>query len=120
MINGSSRSLLFAFAVAGLVSGCASTKSVIGTDSGRVGGNPGGLSPQAVYEPPAFKNIVWWNVGSFQSVPESMEAAGREFCGCQDTDSTKHVAIGYHPFARGTDGLPIKGGGFLCVAEANR
>jgi hypothetical protein len=120
MINGSSRSLLFAFVVIGLVSGCASTKSGSGPENGRVGSNPGGLAPQAVFEPPAFKSIVWWNVGSFQAVPESMEAAGREFCGCQDTESTKYVAIGYHPFARGTDGFPIKGGGFLCVAAANR
>jgi hypothetical protein len=120
MFKGSLRSLLVAVAVVGLAAGCTSTKSGIGTDNGRVGSNPDGLSPQAVYEPPTFKRIVWWNVGSFESVPESMEAAGREFCGCQDTDSTKHVAIGYHPLARGTDGLPIKGGGFLCVATANR
>lgn len=120
MSNGSLRSLLLAFAVVGTVSGCASTKSGVGADNGRVGSNPGGISPQAVYEPPAFDRIVWWNVGSFQPVPDTMEAAGREFCGCLDTDSTKFVAIGYHPFARGTDGFPIKGGGFLCVATANR
>ena len=120
MINGSLRRVLLAFAVAGLFSGCASMQPGSVPENGRVGSNPGGLAPQAVYEPPAFKSIVWWNVGSFETVPASMEAAGREFCGCQDTESTKHVAIGYHPFARGTDGFPIKGGGFLCVAAANR
>jgi hypothetical protein len=120
MINVSVRTSLLSLAVVGLFCGCASTTPGVGTDNGRVGSNPGGLSPQAVYDPPAFQRIAWWNVGSFEAVPESMEAAGREFCGCQDTDAVKYVAIGYHPLARGTDGYPIKGGGFLCQPTANK
>jgi hypothetical protein len=120
MINVSVRASLLTLAVVGLFCGCASTTPGIGTDNGRVGSNPGGLSPQAVYDPPSFQKIAWWNVGSFEAVPEGMEAAGRAFCDCQDTDSLKYVAIGYHPLARGTDGYPIKGGGFLCEATANK
>lgn len=101
----------------GLLAGCAGLTPGVGTDDGRVGSNPGGLSPQLVFEPPEFKNLLWRNVGSFEPVPENLSTAGREFCSCQDTDNVKYTAIGYHPYALGPDGYPIKGGGFLCVAN---
>jgi hypothetical protein len=117
MVNKSTRILMVAAGVIGLLAGCATSTPGVGTNDGRVGSNPGGLSPQLVYEPPEFKKLLWRNVGSFEPVPESLAAAGREFCSCQDTDTVKYSAIGYHPHAMGTDSYPIKGGGFLCVSN---
>jgi hypothetical protein len=117
MFDRYTRILMAAAGVIGLLAGCATSTPGVGTDSGRVGSNPGGLSPQLVYEPPEFKRLLWSNVGSFEPVPENLEAAGRDFCSCQDTDNVKYTAIGYHPYAMGTDSYPIKGGGFLCVAN---
>lgn len=108
-----------ALVAAGVLSGCASQLTGSGPFSGRAGSNPQGLSPQLVYEPPQFKQLVWWNAGSFQPVPEGLAAAGRDFCSCQDTDSVKYAAIGYHPYARSANGEPIAGGGFLCSATGN-
>ena len=99
---------------AGLLGGCASS----GPFGGTVGSNPKGLSPQLVYQPPEFKQLVWWNAGSFEAVPEDLAAAGQAFCSCQDTDSVKYAAIGYHPYARSADGKPIPGGGYLCTSTA--
>lgn len=100
----------------GFLGGCASS----GPFGGTVGSNPRGLSPQLVYEPAEFKQLVWWNAGSFEPVPEHLAAAGRDFCSCQDTDSVKYNAIGYHPYARSASGQPISGGGYLCASEGTK
>lgn len=100
-----------------LLAGYAGATPGVGTDTGQVGSNPGGLSPQRVYAPPEFKDIVWLNVGSFEAVPEDKAAAGREFCARHDTDTEEYRAVGYHRYAMHTDSYPIKGGGYYCEAQ---
>lgn len=117
MINPSTRTLMAVVGFAAFLAGCASSIPGFDTNTGRVGSNPGGLSPQLVYEPPEFKKLVWWNAASFQPVSEDL-AAGREFCRCLDGEGLKYVAIGYHPYARNSGGYPIPGGGYLCVGKA--
>jgi hypothetical protein len=120
MIAKSKRILLAAVSTLGLLSACAGTTPGVGTDTGRVESNPGGLSPQRVYAPPQFKDIVWLNVGSFEAVPEDLAAAGKEFCGHQNTDTEEYKAVGYHRYAMDTDSYPIKGGGYYCEAQAKQ
>ncbi len=120
MITKSTRILIAAASVLGLLAGCAGTTPGVGTDDGRVGSNPGGLSPQRVYAPPEFKNIVWLNVGSFEAVPEDLAAPGKEFCDRQNTDNEEYKAVGYHRYAMDTNSYPIKGGGYYCEAQAKQ
>jgi hypothetical protein len=120
MITKPTRILIAALSAIGLLAGCSTTTTNtagLGTDNGRVGSNPGGISPQQVYTPPEFKKIVWWNVGSFEAVPENLAAAGQEFCGCMDTDTVEYKATGYHPYARQVNSVPFAGGGFYCEAR---
>lgn len=102
-----------------LLSGCAtSSPGALGTE--KVGDFPGGLSPQWVKVPPEFTSNAWWNLGSFTEVPEDKVAAGDAFCNSANPDKAEFKAIGFHPFARGSDGYPIKGGGFVCQAVASK
>lgn len=115
MIIEPTRKLMAVLGIIGLLAGCATTNTEgLGTDNGRVGSNPGGISPQQVYAPPDFKQFVWWNVGSFEPVPERLVAAGQAFCGCQDTDTIEYKATGYHPYARQVNSVPFEGGAFYC------
>jgi hypothetical protein len=83
---------------AALTAGCAtSSPGAIGTET-----------------PPEFTYLAWWNHGSFQAVPEDKVAAGQELCNKDSPDKTEFKVTGYHPYARGSDGYPIKGGGFYC------
>lgn len=116
MTYRSARIHLLTVGFAGILAGCATAIPGLDTDTGRVGSNPAGIAPQLVHEPPEFKKLVWWNAASFQPLAEE-SAAGREFCRCLDGDGMKYVPIGYHPYARGSDGYPIRGGGYLCVAQ---
>lgn len=118
MFNKSTRTQMAVVGLVGCLAGCASSMPGFDTNTGRVGSNPRGLSPQLIHEPPEFKQFIWRNAASFEPVAED-SAAGREFCSCQDTKGVKYVAIGYHPHARGSDGYPIKGGGYLCVGKAS-
>jgi hypothetical protein len=112
--------LLAALSAVSILGGCAvntANTAGLGTDDGRVASNPGGISPQQVYAPPEFKEVVWWNIGSFEAVPAEQAEAGKAFCGKQDTDKVEYVATGYHRYARQTTSAPFEGGGFYCVAR---
>jgi hypothetical protein len=118
MISKPTRILLAAAAAITTLGGCAintANTAGLGTDDGRVASNPGGISPQQVYAPPEFKQVVWWNIGSFEAVPGDQAEAGKTFCGKQDTDKVEYVATGYHRYARQTTSAPFEGGGFYCV-----
>jgi hypothetical protein len=107
--------LVAAAGAAILLAGCSSTILGIGPHEGRPGASTRVIAPQLVKEPPAFEKLVWWNPGAFGPVPDDLKSAGQEYCACQDTESVKYVAIGYHPYAMGPDGYPMKGGGYLCT-----
>jgi hypothetical protein len=105
--------LVVVASAAALTAGCAtSSPGALGSEN--VGDFPKGLSPQYVKTPPAFTQLEWWNRGSFQAVPEDKLAAGQEVCNKDSPDKTEFKVTGYHPYARGSDGYPIKGGGFYC------
>lgn len=119
MTETSARIQMLALVCVGALAGCATAIPGLDKDTGRVGSNPGGLSPQVVYEPPEFKQLVWWNAASFQPVPEDTPA-GLAFCSCLGNADVKYVPIGYHPYARDSGGYPIAGGGYLCVAKTGQ
>jgi hypothetical protein len=112
MIKKSTTQLVLALAAGGLLAGCAAAPN-----TGPVGSNPTGVSPQLVKAPPEFKDCVWWNSGSFKEVPEQMAAAGEQYCSSMNTENAQYKATGYHAFARDTNGYPIKGGAYYCVAQ---
>ena len=55
--------------------------------------------------------LTWENVSSFGPVPPELKQAGDSACRAV---SDELRAIGYHPEARGRDGIEITGGGFFC------
>lgn len=85
-----------------LLAGCA-TEPTIGTA-------PGSPPPQLVKDPQG--NIMWSNIGSFGPVPANRAAEGAKICA-----EVGARALGYHPAARGTDGVAFKAGGFYCVPK---
>lgn len=64
----------------------------------------------------AEKRNIWDDPGAFGPVPAELKARGLSTC----VSSGFKEAIGYHPQAKGLDGKPFVGGGFLCSGEPNK
>lgn len=121
MINKSMRILVATASAIGLLSGCYTTSpNGIVENTKEIDIYPNGISPQRVNVAPEFKQQTWWNVGSFQAVPEKMAEAGLAYCNPMGIENAQDKAAGYHPYARDAGGYPIKGGGFICKSELDK
>ena len=82
-----------------------------------VGDKPADVPPMLVVDAKDPKKNTWDKPGAFGPVPAELAANGEKVCSSLNTDNVQFKAIGYHPKAKGADGVAFQGGGYFCVRK---